>query len=74
MKTTYRDSIGSRNYEFLKYLLIIKDLIKSVIFVDLLILAKQRNLDFLEKFEKNHDFSRILGVSDIREFFAKRKI
>ena len=32
------------------------------------------NFDLLGKSEKNPDFSSIFSISDIREFFAKRKI
>ena len=32
------------------------------------------NFDFTRILKKNVDFSSKLGISDIREFFAKRKI
>ena len=40
----------------------------------LVVLVDIENFDLLGKSEKNPDFSSIFSISDIREFFAKRKI
>ena len=65
-----RDSIGSKitNFWNIWSLPIFSVYLKSGILVDI------ENFDLLAKLAKNLIFSSNFVVSDIREFFAKRKI
>ena len=67
LKTMIRDSIGTKILEYYEIFEIMWDYLRYQI-LDI------ENFELLEKSEKNPDFSSIFSISDIREFFAKRKI